>query len=348
MSNTKVAILCLSHHKGGMELDAIRHTKLFKKHGIDALLICKSDTFLEEKAKTQNVEHFSIAFRSKLSLNLIRELRSVIKKEQITTLVFFGASEIKSIYFAVKGTNCKVIVRHGTTKSTSKKDFLHRIFYSCVSNYVAISEHLHRNALAILPATSSQTVTIYPSIDTTSIYPNAPKSPTFVFVGRVERGKGIYDAVTALSNANIPEENKKLTIVGPYNNNVKNELLDLVRDNRVELVFTGYTDNVSQHYIENAFFLFPSYGEGFGNVMLEAMNYGLACITYNNTIFPEFMALGFEDLYQAQDKNIIDLADKIELATSNFIVSKENTHKDILLSNFSEATCISKWKEILL
>lgn len=348
MSNTKVAVLCLSHHQGGMELDALRHTSLFNKHGIDSILICKKNTFLQKKAEEQRVEHFSIAFRSKLSLHLIKELKRIIVEEKITTLVFLGASEIKSIYFAVKGTNCKVIVRHGTTKSTSKKDFLHKLFYSCVSNYVAISEHLHQNVLDILPANKNQVITIYPSVNQTAISDDTPKVPSFIFVGRAESGKGIFDAVEALSSADIPNENKKLTIVGPYEVNVRQELSELVQDKGIELNFIGFTDNVASYYRENAFFLFPSYGEGFGNVVLEAMSHGLTCITYNNTIFPEFLTLGFSDFYQAEDRDIIDLARKIEQATKDFKVPKDNPHKKALKSNFSETISIARWKEIII
>lgn len=347
MKNAKVAILCLSHYEGGMELDSIKHTDLFLRHGIDAILICRKGTFLEKKANKDKIPNIAIDFKAKLSLKLILQLRTAIQEHGITTLVFFGASEIKSICFAVKRTSCKVIVRHGTTKSTPKKDFLHKFFYQCVENYVAISDHLRRNALEILPSTETQVNTIYNSVQKTTMPKDSPNSPTFVFVGRVEKGKGIYDAVEALNYASIPCEHKKLTIVGSVDQATQDTLEKIASSGQVKLIFTGFVNDPESYLRENAFFLFPSYGEGLGNVVIEALTNGLTCITYDNTVFPEFIQLGFKPFYLAKDRNTDDLSDNIESAYNNFQKDQNNPHTMLVKKYFNEEACVSNWVKIL-
>jgi len=75
----------------------------------------------------------------------------------------------------------------------------------------------------------------------------------------------------------------------------------------------GYTDDVGKYFQQADIFIFPSKGEGLSNSFIEALSYGLICIAYNNTSFPELQQLGFS-FYLAQDKNIDDLKKTLLLA----------------------------------
>ncbi|WP_039849436.1 MULTISPECIES: glycosyltransferase family 4 protein [Grimontia] len=331
-----------------MELDALKQTNLFLSYGVDAVLICRKNTFLEQIAKEQDIPLISIDFKAKLSIPLIFGLRKAIKEIDINTLIFFGASEIKSIYFSVMGTNCRVIVRHGTTKSSSKKDPIHRIFYSCVSDYVGISEHLSRNILDILPASEGQVHTIYNSLDTNDIGFNRNSSLTFLHIGRVENGKGVIDAIKALSKAKIPIQSKVITYVGSIEEkSVQKEIERLALEGGVNVVFEGFCKNVSSFYSDNSFFLFPSYGEGLPNVMLEAISKGLSCITYDNTVFSEFIKLGFDGVYLAEDRNIDDLSKMIEIAYQE----RKGVNLEANMTRFNDVFSINgnikKWLELI-
>ncbi|WP_198158335.1 glycosyltransferase family 4 protein [Enterovibrio coralii] len=331
-----------------MELDALKQTKLFRDHGVDAILICREGTFLEQVSIEQGVPFQSIKFKSKLSISLIRGLRTAIKKYGIGTLIFFGASEIKSIFFAVMGLNCRVIVRHGTTKSSSKKDPIHRLFYSCVSDYVGISQHLSKNILKILPSSENNVHTIYNSlaVDSTEYNKNAPL--TFLHVGRVEEGKGVLDAVQALCRANIPSESKVITYVGAIDKvEIKEEVENIAKKGDVTVKFEGFCGDVTPFYKENSFFLFPSHGEGLGNVILEAISKGLSCITYDNTVFPEFSHLGFNGVYSAADRDIDALARMIEKAYEERQKLKLEDNMVLFNDMFSTDCNVRNWLDLI-
>jgi glycosyltransferase involved in cell wall biosynthesis len=339
----KIAILCLSHFEGGMEIDALKYTKHFNDIGYDCRLICRASTFLNYKAESQGIPHHTINFKYKLDIRLILGLRRIIQSEQISTLIFFGTSEIKSIYFAVKKLNCKVIVRHGTTMSSPKKDMIHSLLYSCVDSFVGISEHLRRNVHDIFPTNDKPVKAIY---NFTEI-PNpiaTPRERPFLFVGRVEKSKGIEDAIIALGKADIHVSLKQLTVVGRCRSDYIDKLEGLAREHGILLNFTGYTDKPEQMYLSHRYFLFPSYGEGLGNVTIEALSHGLQCISYNNTVFPELKEIGFQNLHLSINRNIDDLSQTLTAVTTlNFI---ENDY-DVLQKHFSKQVSSENWKKLL-
>ena len=314
---TKVGVLCLSHFSGGMELDAIKYQQLFNRHGLASALICRQDTFLEQQAQKLGEQCFPIRFRRKLSLALIRQLRRVIQQQQITDLLFFGTSEIKSIRFAVRGTGCRVHVRYGTTMSTPKKDFLHRWLYRCVTYHIAISEHLKRNVLHIMPAEPQQVRVIYTPF---AELPEPRKLPTdqpkLIHVGRVSPGKGQQDALQAMA---LCRHQPTINFYGGASDQTYlAKLQQLTKEHELSAHFCGHDDQITARLAEHNIFLFPSAGEGLPNSLIEALSLGLICICFDNTVFPEFKTLGFhlhlvpDGDHEALSKTVDNVIDHLE------------------------------------
>lgn len=303
-SNKRIAILCFSPYQGGMEIDSIRlYNKL--KHIYDKnniWLICKDGTFIHDRA-SHDKEIFkwcSIKFRSMFSFSLIFKLRDFIKKNNINNLIFFGASEMRSIYFAILGLNVNLIVRHGTTKSHAKKDIFHRLIYSKVSHYVGISKHLVNNINEVFPLTNKTKVNlIYSSLKFPNLSIRTIKEQNgvvnIIHVGRLTKGKGQDVAIrvcSALYDAGIAF---KQVIVGSGDEKYKEMLVNMLAllPYKDSVVFHGYTEDVFHILGSSDVFLFPSAGEGLPNALIEALSCGLVCIVYSNTVFPEIFDLGF-------------------------------------------------------
>lgn len=347
MKNRNVAIVCLSHYQGGMELDAIKHAGMFRRHNVNTILICRKNTYLEQAALSKELPTYSIDFKAKLGIALINEYKADNKAAENIHVSFFGTSEIKSIYFAVKGLGCKVILRHGTTMSSPKTDMIHALFYRCVSSYVSISDHLNDNVKAIFPINDKPVKTIYNPVDSSHTQEASPKQNQFIHVERVEEGKGVFDAVEALGKSNIPRENKRITFVGAVKPHIKSQLTELAKKGSVQIQFEGFVKDPFTHYKIHKFLLFPSHGEGLGNTILEALQCGLTCITYNNTVFPEFTSLGCQAFYLAEDRNIQDLALKIEAAFESSLSLEVNPNFHVLAKHFSEESAIRQWQPLL-
>ncbi len=112
----------------------------------------------------------------------------------------------------------------------------------------------------------------------------AKSGKRLLFVGRIEKYKGIQDVVGMMPALLASEPDVRLTIVGG-DSGFRHELEGLserlgVRDT---IVFTGEVsrDDLLKEYREADIFVLPSRMEGFGIVLLEAMASGLPCVAYS-------------------------------------------------------------------
>jgi len=344
-----VAVISLSGGTGGMEHDAIKLADLLSSC-CDVVLVCKKASFIERLYNKGNYSFRceTIGFLNKnFSVSMFIKSRSIISSYKIKNVVYFGASELKTLYFSFLGKSLNVLVRHGTTKSRAKRDWFHRLVYSCVNYHVAISRHLLGNVKEIVPSNEKlKYEIIYPSFS----FPVYKESPfdegdrvKLIHVGRIVQGKGHRDAILACEvlcdngidfellllgdgeDSNYVNEIKKIADDTPYGNNIR---------------FAGYVDDVGRYMEFADILLYPSYGEGFGNVFVEAMAHGLSAVTYDNTTFPEFEEMGFV-FSMAKDRNIDSLKNELHLAVTDIQAGKVSSESNTKLA----AEIFSKDKE---
>lgn len=102
----------------------------------------------------------------------------------------------------------------------------------------------------------------------------------FLFVGRVVKDKGISELVSAFNNIYTKEENPHLVLVGNLERDLdplKNETENLIKQhNNIHAV--GYKTNVIDYFAMADVLTFPSYREGFPNVVMQAASMQLNCI----------------------------------------------------------------------
>ena len=355
-SESETAIICLSSGKGGMELDAIKLANLLCIR-IPIVLICKENSFLNTEclAKKSIFPIETINFLSKkFSLSIIFNLRKLINKRNINNVIFFGASELKSMYFSFLGNDINVVVRHGTTKSSTKKDLLHRLVYSCVNHHVAISEHINKNVAHIFPIGNGVKIkTIYPSFPVNMDKNTKRQNNTvkILHVGRIAPGKGQIDAVKACKVLYDDDIDFQLDVIGDIDDIRYSEKLSEVVDNceyNDKIKISPAVRNINKNYNSADILLFPSYGEGLGNVFIEALASGLICITYDNTTFPEFRKMGLY-FHMVETGNLKVLSDKLLSVVSDF--NNELSHVEDNLEKikikFSENREFNDWLKII-
>ena len=99
------------------------------------------------------------------------------------------------------------------------------------------------------------------------------------FLGRLNKNKGIEDLVTSLNEIDL---NFNFIIGGFGSENYINFLKEEMSDKLAEKTsFLGYVEDQSKFFESIDLFVFPSYSEGLGLVLLEAMSYKKICITRN-------------------------------------------------------------------
>lgn len=111
-----------------------------------------------------------------------------------------------------------------------------------------------------------------------------------IFVGHIVRSKGVYELVEACAEL---IEVKKLSLIGPYEENVKKELMALSfgRENGEWLSFLGEINKIQvlEQISESFLLVLPSYTEGFPNAVLEGMAMGCAVVATDVGAIPEML-----------------------------------------------------------
>lgn len=351
-SNT--AIICLSPNIGGMEINALNMALKLEKY-IDIILIANekgkiAGQFYEESL---NKKLETINFLSTFSFSIILNARKIIKKHNIKNVIFYGASELKSLYFSFIGLDINLSVVHSTTKSTPKTDPFHRLIYSNVNYHISISKHLQNNVSKIIPmGKNSKSIMIYSGMKIKPLTVNKQSMITIIHTGRIARGKGQVEAIKACRVLYDNNIDFTFFVVGGYENE-EYEKFFLSEYNKLEykekIILTGYTTNVEKYLSMSDIFLFPSHGEGFGKSIAEALTQGLVCIVYKNTSFFEFESLGF-NLHLAENLSENDLKDKLAYCAMNLDTEKQKSKNNISLGSslFTEEVEIKRYLEVLV
>ena len=102
----------------------------------------------------------------------------------------------------------------------------------------------------------------------------------FIFVGRIVADKGINELIAAFIDVQKHQEEVKLLLVGPFEQELdplNEETLNRIKSNK-SIISVGYQLDVRPYFAISNSLVFPSYREGFPNVVMQAGAMGLPSI----------------------------------------------------------------------
>jgi glycosyltransferase involved in cell wall biosynthesis len=165
----------------------------------------------------------------------------------------------------------------------------------------------------------------------------SPKNFVFSFIGRVVTDKGINELVQAF--VNVVEKNKGATLllVGPQEgdlNPLLSATLDLIKS-RDDIIEVGYQADVRAFFAITDVFVFPSYREGFPNVVLQAGAMGIPCIVSNINGSNEIIRDG-QNGFIVPVKNVQKLQQKMELSLQkpDYLRSSKTDIRSRIMADF--------------
>lgn len=94
----------------------------------------------------------------------------------------------------------------------------------------------------------------------------------FVFVGRLVGDKGINELIAAFTTISSEKSNLKLLLVGSFESHLdplSSQTLDEINQN-ANIILTGFQKDVRPYFAISNALVFPSYREGFPNVVMQA------------------------------------------------------------------------------
>lgn len=115
---------------------------------------------------------------------------------------------------------------------------------------------------------------------------------TVIFLGWVVETKGIRELMDAWDSVSTAFPDWQLTLVGPYDSNRIDALVNKSRHSGVSLVGELSHDEAMERLCKASILVLPSYSEGFPNVVLEAMVYGKAVLATSVGALPDLLGDG--------------------------------------------------------
>lgn len=148
---------------------------------------------------------------------------------------------------------------------------------------------------------------------------------TFCFVGRIVRDKGMNELVAAFQRMHQAYPNTRLVLVGSFEEKLDPVLPETRQaiEQQAAIEWMGWQNDIRPFLAASEVFVFPSYREGFPNVVLQAGAMGLPSIVTDINGSSEIISEGVngyiipsqdeEALYKAMEK-LLDTEERQKLA----------------------------------
>lgn len=180
-----------------------------------------------------------------------------------------------------------------------------------LADHFIVASHMSKDSL-LFSGVPEEKITIIPygvDVEKFSYYEKTKVSSplSLVYVGQISRRKGLHHLLK-YARDNVGKVTLKLA--GDFNK--KYDLYEeYAQDSNIEFLGFVTRDRLSQVYRESDVFIFPTLGEGFGLVVLEALSCGLPVICSNLAGGNDAITDGFNGyVFRAGDD--IDMDSKIE------------------------------------
>lgn len=161
----------------------------------------------------------------------------------------------------------------------------------------------------------------------------------FIFVGRLVRDKGIKELISAFLKFEYTNVKAKMLLVGPFENELDPLDVETLKaiEERENIITVGFQQDVRPYFSISNALVFPSYREGFPNVVLQAGAMGLPCIVTDINGSNEIIIEG-------QNGIIIPVKDDVAIFNSMIKLSSDKDYYSLLKMN-SHRMIISRYEQ---
>lgn len=231
----------------------------------------------------------------------------------------------------------------------NKKKYINSLVKSCknIDNLVLVSNELSEFYKGYL---GSKVVYIPNCLDKMPSKLSKLDSKNLVAIGRLSKEKGFDDLLKLFKKISIKHPDWKLNIVG--DGMEKNNLLDLAKELKLgdKVVFHGYQnkDYINNILLESSIYVMTSHTESFGLVLIEAMSYGVPCISYTSAQGATEIISDGETGYLIKNRSEDEMIEKIELLIENEkLRNKLGKNARLRSKNYSNEVVLDKWSKII-
>ena len=354
MAKIKILNIIDSLYAGGAESllkNFLIEAKKYEDFEIDVCTLYSRNVFAEE-LKSKGVRVYDLGLSFKYNFWGVFKLVKLIKSDNydIVHVHLFPADIFVALASLFIRNKPKFIFSEHSVYNRRRSSKIFRLIdkftYSRYQKIICVSNMVRNALINWLPEVASKTVVIKNAVPVGKIREKKENLYDILFVGRLERAKGVDVLLNALKFLKETNGmNLKSAIVG--DGSLRDSLKSLSKDLGVEenVEFLGIRKDIKGLMQLSKIFVLPSRWEGLPMVILEAMALGMPVIATKVGGIPEVIEDGTDGIL-VEPENPEELAKAIEKLLGN-----EEFRKTISLNTYlkiKEEYSIEKYTEKLL
>jgi len=290
---------------GGGEIWMLRTLQALQERGHRVWLCCRPDAEIGTRAIAQNIPVAFVKFSGDFNPGTILKLARFMKRERIDVVLTNMDKELRLGGLAAKLAGVSAVISRRGIDYPLKNHWRYRFAYNVlatrvIANSLATKRALLRHAPWLAP---DRIEVIYNGIDMQSFaqprtlnfraeWNVQPHEPLLGFVGQLDERKGIRVLLNAFPRIRREVPSARLVLVGrgPLREMIENE----VRNHgwHEAVLLPGFLDDIAAVMQAIDILLLPSFWEGFGIVLIEAMAAGKPAISTDISSMPEIIVDG--------------------------------------------------------
>ena len=294
MKLQKVIFYFPNFSEGGVENTSIKLSNYFTKNKIKIHFVSFKPPN-KKYFKNNNLITFT-NFRNKKVNWLLKNffcslaLVKVFLENNKKNTVIFALSNLNLCIMLCKLFNFKIVSRNSAPIDYFKYDanifdfikFSLKSFIYPLSDLIIANSKNSAKKLSKKMAYKSKIISIPNPIDKPKNKKSNLKSNSLLYVGRFSKEKGVFQLINAFEI--FIKKNKKFSLNLIGSGSQKKNLINYIKYNNLKknIFIHNWSNDLSKYYLNSKVLVLPSYFEGFGNVLIEALSYSLPCISVRN------------------------------------------------------------------
>lgn len=310
--------------------ELLQHQYIFAAIGFGG----NAERTLRERGFEVHVLNRNSSIRNLANIWAVYKLIKKVKPDVVHTAAaeanFFGI-------VAAKLAGVKTIIGEeiGIPNHSFPAQKVFRLVYRLADKVICVSRSVRTQLIKMKEISENKGIVLYNPVSVPKKFPRNPSDQfSMVYVGRLEKVKNIGTLLRSF--AKLKQPNLELILVGDGRERAELERLAAELNLGPKVIFTGFAEEPSRYLCNADLFILPSYSEGFGIAVVEAMFLELPVLCSNVGGIPEFI----ED-----EKNgwLFDPRDELELTNKMSRIVSLNKDKLITIGVSGKTSTFDKF-----
>jgi len=290
---------------GGGEIWMLRALRALQERGHQVWLCCRPDTEVGKRAVALGIAVEFVKFGGDFDPRTIFKLARFMRRERIDAVLTNMDKELRLGGLAAKLAGVPVVIPRRGIDYPLKNRWRYRFAYNILATRILANSQATKRALLVnAPWLDAERIeVIYNGIDIEPFAQSSahnfraewgvkPDEPLLGFVGQLDERKGIRVLLAAFQRIKREVPHARLIFVG--HGPLREIIADEVKKHNWgdAVLLPGFLDDIAGVMQVIDVLLLPSFWEGFGIVLIEAMAAGKPAISTDTSSMPEIIVDG--------------------------------------------------------